>query len=254
MKIKIIFVILGLTLFSCTNTSTVDIPLVSIDIFDNDVTLIEGETITIDVGITPINATELLYYSYSTIYLDVSMTDKVLTITGVKSGSSNVTIKNENASILSSIKVTVIPRQYAINEQILNLNGLSAVVENVFHRRSSTSEIYSNSSFFPGQILLIAKIIFDNNSASSKYVSSSYFGLTNGYHQINTINYLNNYDQNGNSISTNVSQTIQSGARYTMYIGFEPTDTSLLLEDEYILNFDNISLAFKVKFIGEEVE
>lgn len=254
MKAIIILVLLGITLSSCNNMDTVDIPLISIDIIESEVTVVENETITINVGITPTNSTETLYYSYSTTYLDVSMANNVLTIIGKKVGSSNVTIKNETESISTSITVLIIPKQYAINEPIVKINGLSANVESIFHRRSSTGEIYSNSSSFPDQILLIAKIVFENNSTSSEYVSSSYFGLTNGYHQINTITYTYNYDQNGNFISTNVSQTIQPGARYTMYIGFEPTDISLLLEDDYNLNFAKSSLSFIVKFIDEEIE
>jgi len=245
---------LSLLLLSCSDDNLLIIPIDSASVTQNDVTLTEGETVTLEVAITPTNTTEILYYSYSTIYLNVSMTNRILKITGKKTGVSNVSIKNEAGNILTSIKVTVIPKQYALNEPIIKDNGLCAVVESVFHRRSNTGVIYSNSSGFPGQLLLIAKVSFENNSASSEYVSSSYFGLTNGYQQINTINYSYNYDVDGNSISTNVAQTIQPGARYTMYIGFEPTLETLLVEDEYKLIFEKYSLAFNVVFVDEDIE
>lgn len=251
---KLVIILSVAFLASCSDSNILSIPITSITVPQSDVTIIEGETLSIEVNVSPENYNERLFYSYSTIYLNVSMINHLITITGKKAGVSYITIKNEANNVSSSVKVTVIPKQYSINEPIRQDNSLSAIVEKVFHRRSTSGEILSDSSMFPGQLLLIAKIIFENNSSTSEYISSSYFGLLNGYHQIDTINFTYNNDTDGSPISTNVSQSMLPGSRYTMYVGFEPTAEELLLEDKFILKFDKYSLSFNVSFNTDEIE
>jgi len=260
MKIKMISTLLVALFFltSCdpisnttnnTNKSqeSSDVKITSIEITENQISLVEGKSVKLIYKISPTNTTENYFLSTSNKY--VATIDGYGTITGVSTGSAIIKIYNSSNTIYDTCSVNVAQKIYSIKDNIIKDN-FESCINDLFYLRDNTGAIVTNSAL--GVKIVVAKIKFNNKRSSSVYTSSGYFSLINNSNQHNNITYNKLcYDPEGVVFSLNGEQYMAPGTSRTMYVAFYDFSDAL---SNYRINCDNnYDYDFDVSFLSSEI-
>ena len=254
MKIKIILLMLVICLFYGCDQSTSSnnsikennsIPITTISITDDSISLIEGDCLALNYSVLPINNTEEYYLSTSNKY--IATIDGYGMITGISTGNAIIKIYNSQNTIYDLCTVIVNPKTYYVKEKIIK-NNFESYISDVFYLRNEDGSLDKN---YMKTNIIVIKILFTNNRLESVPIDPSFFTLINNYDQHNHC-YSYGYDPDGKFVSLNDRFDMVSGTSRTMYFAF--CDYSEIVNSNYRINCENNhNYDFNVSFSLSEI-
>lgn len=236
-------------LFSgCDNLNTKkDIPIQSISILDDTLSITEGQSVQLSYTVSPPDRTETYYLSTTNKF--VATINGSGLISGISPGTAIIRVYNENNTIFDTCTVTVKSQTYSINENITK-NGFTTCVERAFYVRTSTGALAVDAS--TGANIIVAQVKYTNNSSGSVYVSPIDFALTNGSIQSDYTYYSGLlYTPEIKGFTSNESMSISTGIIHTMYVVFKG---KVFSTNNYSIVNDDYDYPFIVSFSGSQIQ